>query len=75
MTLKNPAQVRDIANALQSITEAQFRARYDAIDRKSYGFDLTDEDFEYTWRWLQNVRELYVRAAKEGRYVLFTADQ
>jgi uncharacterized protein DUF1877 len=75
MTLKNPAQVRDIANALQGITEAQFRARYDAIDRKSYGFDLTDEDFEYTWRWLQNVRELYVRAANEGRHVLFTADQ
>jgi|SRR5688572_6768559 len=75
MTLKNPAQVRDIANALQGITEAQFRARYDAIDRKSYGFHLTDEDFEYTWRWLQNVRELYVRAANEGRYVLFTADQ
>jgi hypothetical protein len=75
MTLKNPAQVRDIAKALRGITEAQFRARYDAIDRKSYGFDLTDEDFEYTWRWLQNVRELYVRAANEGRYVLFTADQ
>ena len=75
MTLKSPAQVRDIAHALQGITEAEFRARYNAIDRKSYGFDLTDEDFEYTWRWLQNVRELYVRAANEGRHVLFTADQ
>jgi hypothetical protein len=75
MTLKSPEQVRDIAKALGSITEAQFRARYDAIDPKSYGFELTDEDFEYTWRWLQNVRELYQRAAAEGRYVLFTADQ
>jgi hypothetical protein len=49
MTLKSPAQVRDIANALPSITEARFRAGYDSIDKSSYGFDLTDEDFEYTW--------------------------
>jgi len=75
MTLKSPAQVRDIAKALQGLTETQFRARYDAIDSNSYGFDLTNEDFDYTWRWFQKVRELYSRAANEGRYVLFTADQ
>jgi hypothetical protein len=75
MTLKTPAQVRDIANGLRAFTEAQFRARYDAIDRDSYGADLTDEDFEYTWHWFQIVRDLYLRAALEGRHVLFTADQ
>ena len=75
MTLKDPAQVRDIANGLRPLTEVHFRARYDAIDRESYGSELTDEDFDYTRHWFQRVRELYERAANEGRFVLFTADQ
>ncbi len=36
---------------------------------------LTEEDFGYTWEWFQGVRDLYQRAATEGRFVLFTADQ
>lgn len=75
MTLKTPVQVRDVAAALSAMTATQLRAGYDAIDRQSYGYDLTDEDFEYTWNWFQSVREFYLRAATEGRYVLFTADQ
>jgi len=47
----------------------------DAIDAKSYGFPLSDEDFRYTWDWFQSVRDLYTRAAQAGRFVLFTADQ
>jgi hypothetical protein len=75
MSLKTPEQVRDIATALTGISEADFRRRYDAINAKSYGFPLSDEDFRYTWDWFQGVRDLYSRAAKEGRFVLFTADQ
>lgn len=75
MSLKTPPQVRDIAAALPAITENEFRRRYFAIDAKSYGFPLSDEDFDYTWDWFQGVRDLYTRAAKEGRFVLFTADQ
>lgn len=75
MSLKTPAQVRDIAVALPGITEADFRRRYFAIDPKSYGFPLTEEDFRYTWDWFQAVRDLYTRAAEAGRFVLFTADQ
>jgi hypothetical protein len=75
MSLKSPQQVRDIAAALLTITEADFRRRYFAIDAKSYGCPLTEEDLRYTWDWFQGVRELYARAAKEGRFVLFTADQ
>jgi len=75
MSLKTPAQVQAISAALADLTEADFRARYDAIDASSYGFDLDDEDFAYTWSWFQDVRDLYRRAAAEGRYVLFTADQ
>ena len=75
MSLKTPQQVRDIAAALPAVTEAEFRRRYFAIDPESYGTPLSEEDFEYTWDWFQGVRDLYIRAAQEGRYVLFTADQ
>jgi hypothetical protein len=75
ISLKTPQQVRDIATVLPNITEAEFRRRYFAIDDDSYGCPLTDEDCGYTWEWFQGVRELYQRAASEGRFVLFTADQ
>lgn len=75
MSLKTPEQVRDIAAAFSGITEVDFRRRYHAIDAKSYGFPLSDEDFRYTWDWFQGVRDLYTRAAQAGRSILFTADQ
>jgi hypothetical protein len=75
MSLKTPQQVRDVAAALPAITEADFRRRYFSIDAGSYGSPLSDEDFRYTWDWFQGVRDLYAKAAKEGRFVLFTADQ
>lgn len=75
MSLKTPPQVRDISAALSAITEVEFRQRYFAIDPKDYSTPLSEDDFAYTWDWFQGVRDLYVRAAKEGRFVLFTADQ
>lgn len=75
MSLKTPQQVRDIAAALPAITETEFRQRYFSIDAKSYGAPLSEDDFNYTWDWFQSVRDVYTRAAKEGRFVLFTADQ
>jgi|GEM_PF-235061 len=75
MTLKTPAQVHDVAAELSQLTEAGFRQLYFAIDADSYGCPLTEEDCEYTWEWFQGVRDFWLRAAAEGRYVLFTADQ
>lgn len=75
MSLKTPEQVQAISAALAAVTEEDFRARYDSIDAEDYGFELDDEDFAYTWSWFQGVRDLYRRAAAEGRFVLFTADQ
>ena len=75
MSLKSPPQVGDIAAALTAISEAEFKRRYFAIDAKSYGFPLSDDDFHSTWGWFQGVRDLYIRAAKAGRFILFTADQ
>ena len=75
MVLKSPQQVRDVAAALPGISQDEFRRRYLAVDSNSYSLPLGDEDFKYTWHWFQNVREFWLRAAAENRYVLFTADQ
>ncbi len=75
ISLKSPGQVRDIAAALPAITEADFRRRYFAIDERDYDCALDEGDFQYTWGWFQGVRDLYVKAARTGRCVLFSADQ
>jgi hypothetical protein len=75
MVLKTPDQVRDVAAALPSVTESEFRRRYFAIKPESYGCPIDEDDFGYTWDWFQNVREFWQRAASQGRFVLFTADQ
>lgn len=75
MSLKDPSQVRDISAALARMTEEEFRYKYFQIDADSYGSSLTEDDCQYTWAWFQGVRDLFARAAKDGRHVLFTADQ
>jgi hypothetical protein len=75
MSLKSPKQVREIAAALRSLKKAEFRQRYFALDPKIYRFPVDEDDFDYTWHWLEKVRGFYGRAAKAGRFVLFTADQ
>lgn len=75
MVLETPDEVRDVAVVLPEMTEAEFRRRYFAIDPDKYGFPLSQQDFEYTWEYFQSVREFWLRAASENRYVLFTADQ
>lgn len=75
MSLKTPEQVEKIAEAIVTISRQDLRKGYDKIDSKDYGFDLTDEDFEYMWTWFQDSLEFWKKAASEKRYVLFTADQ
>ena len=75
MSLKTPQIVADIAEALGNLTSAEFRSRYFEIDADDYDVDLSEDDLEYTMSWFEGVRDLYSRAASEGRYVLFTADQ
>ncbi len=75
MSLKSPEQVRDVARVLPAFTEEEFRRRYYAINKDSYGFPLSEDDFGYTWAWFQGVRDLFLKAAAENRYILFTADQ
>lgn len=75
MSLKTPEQVKEIAAAIEAISVEDLRIGYNKIDSKNYGFDLTDEDFEYTWTWFKNSLEFWRKAASEKRFVLFTVDQ
>ena len=75
MSLKTPAQVADAAAALPNVEEREFERRYLAIDSAEYDGEISEQDFAYTWEWFQEVRQFWMLAAAEGRYVLFTADQ
>ena len=70
-----PNEVKDVAAALSALTEAAFRARYDAIDPDEYDGAHGEEDFKVTWSHFQGVRDLYRKAAAAGRAVVFTSDQ
>lgn len=75
IALKTPAQVKEVSAALPAIDRTEFRRRYDEIDEYSYEGELSNQDFDYTWENFQDVRRFFRKAAAEGRYVLFTADQ
>lgn len=75
MTLKTPEQVEKIADEITKVDISELRNRYNKIDTDSYGFPLTDDDFEYTWTWFEGSKEFWQLAATEKRYVLFTVDQ
>ena len=70
-----PNEVKDVAAALAPIGMAEFRTRYDLIDPDDYDGAPGDEDFSSTWESFQAVRDLYRKAAAEGRAVVFTVDQ
>lgn len=75
MTLKTPEQVADITKNFDRVTKDSLRQQYFSIDKKEYGFDTTEEDFDYTWTWFSDSKDFWQKAADEKRYVLFTADQ
>jgi hypothetical protein len=75
MTLKTPEQVKDIFKDFDLVTKDSFRNRYFKIDKDLYGFETTEEDFDYTWTWFSQSREFWKQATEDNRYVLFTADQ
>jgi hypothetical protein len=68
-------QVRDIAVALQPLDEPWLRERYFALDPSDYGPEHGEDDCAYTWAYFTEMRDLFERAAGNGRPVIFTVDQ
>jgi hypothetical protein len=75
ITLKTPEQVKEIAQAVEQIDKAELRKRYFEMNEDDYDGPFNEDDFEYTWEWFEESKPFWELAAKENRYVLFTADQ
>lgn len=77
-TFVQAVQVADVASALKSITDAQFRERYFKINHENYGSapnQVSEDDFEYVAGWLEDLKAFYAKAAAARRAVVFTLDQ
>lgn len=74
ITLKTPQQVANVAAQLPAITEEIFTEYFRQIPPSEIG-DSFQEELEYTWGWFTEVRDFWLRAASEGRFVIFTVDQ
>lgn len=67
-------EVKEIAAALDGVTEAWFRERFARLPAHGYAKGVEDEDFAYAWHWFDAMRAFYRKAAAAGRAVMFTAD-
>lgn len=75
ISLVRPERVREVADALASITRDELRKRYDMLDPSQYDGVIGEEDFEYSWSCFEELPGLFDRAAQAGRAVIFTVDQ
>ena len=67
------AEVQETAKALAEVTKPWMRQRYDTLVDTDYG-PISDDDFEYTWSYFEDVRDFFQRAAQAKRPILFTTD-
>jgi len=67
-------QVRDVAEALSVIEEDWLRRRYDTLGDTDYAGPMDEDEFEYTWDALEDIREFFAVAAEAGQAVIFTVD-
>lgn len=77
-----PSEVKDVSDALRSISQDWLRQKYFNLKKKFLWFDLTDyegsigeDDYGYTWSYFEETREFFEKAGKAGRAVVFTVDQ
>lgn len=75
VSFKTADEVRRINDALQLVSRKDFEMAYRRIDPDQYDFPLSDDDFDYSWHWLCELKAFYTRAAAAGRAVIFTTDQ
>jgi hypothetical protein len=69
----SPTQVKDVASALAKLTKTWMRKRYDQLDPEEYDeVEMGDEDFDYTWEGVLDLRRFYKMAAEADRAVIFT---
>ena len=75
ITCKSPDQVQQVAQFLQTLTEEKFRELYFAIDPAEYGMTPDEDDFGFTWGYLEDSIEFWQNAAQKKLWVIFDASQ
>jgi hypothetical protein len=75
VSLKTPAQVKEIAAAVAGVSDADLARRYDELSEDDYGCPKSSDDRDYTLGWFSQVRDFYPKAAAADRPVIFTVDQ
>ncbi len=75
ISLVRPEKVGAVAEALQSVTEQEMRARYFQLDPSDYDYEICEDDFHYSWDWFTGLPPLFLKAGQQGRAVVFTVDQ
>ena len=75
ISLVMPSEVGRVAHALARTTKSDLREHYFNIRPEAYGLPITEEDFEYTWAYFEDLEPFFAMASAEGRAVIFTVDQ
>ena len=70
----DPDQVVDIAAAPNSIDDAGMRERYFTHCKGAWP-EYGEDDFDYTWEYVQEMRAFFDRIAATGKHVISTASQ
>jgi hypothetical protein len=71
-----PEEVRDVAAALQGVTEPWFRERFFGLAGTDFPQEYIDaETLDYALAYLEEITEFYQKAAQANRAVIFTVDQ
>ncbi|HOV27989.1 MAG TPA: YfbM family protein [Pseudobacteroides sp.] len=74
VSFKCNALVKEIAKEISSVSKETLMDLYNKI-ADDYQGELNEEDFEYTWEWLEIIKEYYINVANSNRDVIFTVDQ
>ncbi len=72
--LVEPSNLPAIAAVLKQISEADFRARYDAHCLGVEPEYDDDDGWQYTWSFFGSVRNFLIKVADRGRTVIFSVD-
>ena len=71
----SPQEAAAAAVAARDMNEAEFRNRYSRLSQDQTGWQPSEEDFEYTWGWFENLPKFFADSAAKGRWIVVSIDQ
>lgn len=70
-----PEQVQETALDASTVTKQWLRNRFFHLDPRQYDGPRDEDDWEYTWSYFEEERNVYNNAAKTGLAMIFLTDQ